>query len=118
MIPWVSCYELVASFVNLSNLLNSWGKNDIRPVRRLGACGQKNTAITCLLAHALPRSRMHFSDRTALVCSCCPPPGRMREASARRKTRNQLNIKENPRNRKTPKLGSKRRIKQAINAVL
>src|SRR5712691_9161720 len=59
--------ELVASFVNLSNLLKSWDKTDIRQVRRSGACGQKNTAITRMLAQALPRSRTHFSDRTALV---------------------------------------------------
>jgi hypothetical protein len=59
--------ELVASFVHRSNLLKSWDKTDIRQGRRSGACGQKNTASTRLLAHVLPRSRTHCSDRTALV---------------------------------------------------
>jgi CBS domain-containing protein len=33
---------------------------------------------------------MHFSDRATLVCSCYPPLWTLREASTRRKTRNQF----------------------------
>src|SRR3989442_5120313 len=60
-------YELVASFVNRSNLLKSWEKTDPCAVSTSGAHGPKNTAITRIPAHALPRSRTPFSDRTALV---------------------------------------------------
>src|SRR5215469_13216230 len=58
--------ELVARLVHRSNLLKSWDKTDIRQGRRSGACGQKNTASTRMLAHVLPRSRTPYSDRTAL----------------------------------------------------
>src|SRR6266516_1511553 len=55
--------ERVASFVNLSNLLKSWDRTDIRQGRRSGVRGQKNTAITRILAHALPSRRTQWSDR-------------------------------------------------------
>jgi hypothetical protein len=42
-----------------------------------------------MLAPALPRSPLHFSDGTACVWRCCLPPWPRREASARRKTRHQ-----------------------------
>ena len=60
-------FELVASFVNRSNLLKSWEKTDTCVVSTSGAHGPKNTAITRIPAHTLPRSRTHFSDRTPLV---------------------------------------------------
>src|SRR6266702_4097022 len=73
--------ELVASFVNRSNLLKLWEKTDLCAVSTSGAHGSKNTAITRIPAHALPRSRTHFSDRTALVWRCCHTPGPIRAAS-------------------------------------
>jgi predicted transposase YbfD/YdcC len=59
--------ELVASFVNRSNILKLWDKTETCEVKASGAHGPKNIAITRMLTHALPRSRTHFSDRTALV---------------------------------------------------
>jgi hypothetical protein len=64
--------ELVASFVNRSNLLKSWEKTDIYAVSPSRAPGPKNTVITRMPAHVLPRSRMHFSDHTALVVPVQP----------------------------------------------
>src|SRR5438067_5747616 len=52
---------------NRSNLLKLWDKTDTCEVRASGAHGPKNIAITRILTHVLPRSRTHFSDRTALV---------------------------------------------------
>jgi hypothetical protein len=63
----VNVNELVASFVNRSNLLKSWEKTDTYAVSTSGAHEPKNIAITRIPAHALPRSRTHCSDRTALV---------------------------------------------------
>src|SRR4030095_359187 len=44
--------ELVASFVNRSNLLKSWEKTATCAVSTSGAHGPKNTAITRIPAHA------------------------------------------------------------------
>src|SRR5207245_11187603 len=52
--------ELVARFVHRSNLLKLWEKTDPCAVSTSGAHGPKNTAITRIPAHALPRSRTHF----------------------------------------------------------
>src|SRR6266436_4030568 len=82
--------ELVASFVNRSNFLKYWEKTDIYEVSTSGVHGPKNTAITRIPVHALPRSSTHCSHRTALVCSGCHTPWLMRGASARQKTRNQF----------------------------
>src|SRR6266446_9696761 len=84
--------ELVASFVNRSNFLKYWEKTDIYDVSTSGVHGPKNTAITRIPVHALPRSSTHCSHRTALVCSGCHTPWLMRGASARQKTRNQFCI--------------------------
>jgi len=48
--------ELVASFVNRSNLLKLWENTDPCAVSTAGVHGPKNTAITRIPAHALPRA--------------------------------------------------------------
>jgi len=60
-------YELVAGFVNRSNLLKSWENTDTYAISIAGAHGPKNTAITRIPTHALPESCTHFSDCTALA---------------------------------------------------
>ena len=81
--------ELVASFVKCSNLLKSWEKTDTGEVSASGAYGPKNAAITRIPAPYSATESHHFSDGTALACSCGHTPWLMREASALLKTRNQ-----------------------------
>src|SRR2546427_1519594 len=52
-------HELVASFVNRSNLLKSWENTDTYAISTAGAHGPKNTAITRIPTHALPESCTH-----------------------------------------------------------
>ena len=60
-------HELVASFVNRSNLLKSWEKTESCEVSASGVYGPKNAAITRIPAPYTATESHHFSDRTALV---------------------------------------------------
>jgi hypothetical protein len=82
--------ELVASFLNFSNLLNLYEKKASNAVRSSGVCELKNAVISAYLSHVLRQHTTHFSDGTALVCASSLPPSPTREASERRKTCNQL----------------------------
>ncbi len=84
----VNVNELVASFVNRSNLLKLWEKTDTGRVSASGAYGPKNTASTRLPAPYAAMESHHFSDGTARACSCGHTPWPMRDASALPKTRN------------------------------
>jgi len=59
--------ELVASFVNRSNLLKLWGKTETCEVRASGAYEPNNAAITRIPAPYAATESHHFSDCTALV---------------------------------------------------
>jgi hypothetical protein len=59
--------ELVASFVNRSNLLKSWEKTETCAGSAYGAYRPKNAAITHIPAPDAATESHHFSDRTALV---------------------------------------------------
>src|SRR6266446_7318131 len=59
--------ELVASFVNRSNLLKSWEKTAACEGSASGADGPKNAAITRIPAPYAATESPHFSDRSALV---------------------------------------------------
>ena len=59
--------ELVASFVNRSNLLKSWEKTETCEGSASGAYGPNNAAITRIPASYAATESLHFSDRTALV---------------------------------------------------
>jgi hypothetical protein len=64
--------ELVASFVNRLNLLKLWEKTATGGVSASGAYGPTNAAITRIPAPSVDRESDHFSDGTALACSCGP----------------------------------------------
>jgi integrase len=57
--------ELIASFVNCSNLLKSWEKTETCEGSASGAYGPKNAAITRIPAPYAATESHHFSDRTA-----------------------------------------------------
>ncbi len=59
-------YELVASFVNRSNLLKSWEKTETCEGNASEAYGPKNAAITRIPAPYAATESHHFSDRSAL----------------------------------------------------
>jgi hypothetical protein len=59
--------ELVASFVNRSNLVKSWEKTETCEGRASGTYGQKNAAITRIPAPYAATESHHFSHYTALV---------------------------------------------------
>ena len=65
--PWSGCNELVASFVNRSNLLKSWEKTETCAVSAEGVYGPNNAMITRIPALDAATESHHFSDRTALV---------------------------------------------------
>ena len=52
--------ELVASFVNRSKAVKTWEKTDICEVSTSGVHSPKNTALTRIPVHTLPRSSTHF----------------------------------------------------------
>src|SRR6266568_4117372 len=58
--------ELVASFVNCSNLLKSWEKTETCEGNASGAYGPKTAAITRIPAPYAATESHHFSDDTAL----------------------------------------------------
>src|SRR2546422_11095945 len=67
--------ELVASFVNRSNLLKSWEKTDPCAVSTSGAHGPKNTAITRIpptLCHGVARIFLSVSHLSNLVLRHVP----------------------------------------------
>jgi len=59
--------ELVASFVNRSNLLKLWEKTETCEVSASGAYGPKNVAITHIPIPYAAMESHHFSDRSTLV---------------------------------------------------
>jgi len=59
--------QLVASFVNRSNLLMSWEKTETCEVSASGVYGPKNAAIMCMPVPYAATESHHVSDRTALV---------------------------------------------------
>jgi len=59
--------ELVASFVNRSNLLKSWEKTETCAGSASGAYGPNNAAITRIPVPYAATESHHFSDRTALA---------------------------------------------------
>jgi hypothetical protein len=85
--------ELVASFVNLSQLLKLWKKTEIHATRKSAVHGPENVAISAYLFHTLAQSLTHFSPRTALGGCCGLLAKPRRSKSALQKTRNQLTLK-------------------------